>query len=247
MPRIRRRGGGITRDGLIAWYDTSNEANLSLVGSAITKFLDISGNNNSTDDQGTAAARPTYTTNQINGLSCAVFDGGDYIASTSVIPALMNGSDKAVTVFCVSEQTTAGTFGYQYIWGRSSSINPLCGLRYENTTVYKVLKRDDAATLKEPTGGTPVSGAPNISSMVINGTTVDLYINNTLRITAGDIDVGTLTIDNFTIGASYRNAVASLWLNGKIGEMLIYNRALTSTEVTLVTRYLGNKWGITVA
>ena len=233
--------------GLTAWYETSNTANLSLVGSAITKFLDISGNNNNTDDQGTAAARPTHTASQINGLSCAVFDGGDYLVSTSVIPALRSGIDKAVTAFCVSSQTTIGSDGYQYIWGKSDTTTPLMGLRYDASSIYRVLKRDDSTTLKQPSGGNPVSGVANISSMVTNGTAVDLYINNTLRITAGDIDLGTTTINNFTIGASFRNAIASLWLTGKIGEILIYNRALTSTEVTLVNRYLGNKWGITVA
>jgi hypothetical protein len=37
------------------------------------------------------------------------------------------------------------------------------------------------------------------------------------------------------------------YLNGDIAEVLFWSRALTATERSRVERYLGRKWGITVA
>lgn len=39
----------------------------------------------------------------------------------------------------------------------------------------------------------------------------------------------------------------SSYLNGDIAEVIVYNKALTATEISNVNRYLGWKWGITIA
>jgi hypothetical protein len=46
---------------------------------------------------------------------------------------------------------------------------------------------------------------------------------------------------NLALNIGSRNA-ASLWYKGDIAEIIIYNRALTSTEIARINSYLLNKW-----
>jgi hypothetical protein len=57
-----------------------------------------------------------------------------------------------------------------------------------------------------------------------------------------------VTQDNDSVGISIGGIPGLLsGLDGFIGEVVIYRRALTVTEQQTLERYLGAKWGITVA
>jgi hypothetical protein len=56
-----------------------------------------------------------------------------------------------------------------------------------------------------------------------------------------------LTIPGTTTAiGSYRTTQAN-YLNGYIGEIIVYTRVLTVSERRMAEGYLGKKWGITVA
>jgi len=57
----------------------------------------------------------------------------------------------------------------------------------------------------------------------------------------------TCTTSNSYALASIGGAGASFPLNGYIAEIVIYSRALSVADVQRVERYLGTKWGLTVA
>jgi hypothetical protein len=82
------------------------------------------------------------------------------------------------------------------------------------------------------------------SGTVSNGDTV-LFINGSQV----DSDAAANTLDTSQTTTSigtYRQAAANFF-NGYIAEILAYNRALSASERQRVERYLGKKWGITVA
>lgn len=229
-----------TIQGLGVWYDTTDDRYLALAGTAITQFLDRSGNGLDTNVQGTGTQRPTKTLNAINGFQTAVFDGGDHL-SAPLVAALMSGSDKAVTTFTVSSVTATNPTQHTFLWGQDVSNQPLYGERYGSDQRI-VIKRDDASLLKTVSGGAPVANVFNITSTVNTGTTATTNLNGVEVISAGDIDVGTATLDNFTIGAGDRGGAVSQWITGSISEILIFNRILTAAEVTQVEVYLADKY-----
>lgn len=229
----------LTIPGCAAWFDafdTSAGAVASWRNKANSQIPAI---------QATGASQPICTANQLNGKNGLVFNGANYLTANG-LATIMSGTDRAATVYCVSSATTVSAIQYQYLWGRSSSTAPLSGLRYENTGVYKLFRRDDATLLKEPTGGTAVANTANISSFINYGTTGSLYINNAAVITTADLDVGLTTLDVFAIGASFRGGTASLFLTGNEYELIVYPYAVTISQNTFINRYLSNKWGIAI-
>lgn len=77
-----------------AWYDFSDAATITLVGSNISQINDKSGNGRNLT-QGTAGARPTRSAASRNGLDTASFDGGDSLvaATASDWTFLHNGTN----------------------------------------------------------------------------------------------------------------------------------------------------------
>jgi hypothetical protein len=56
-----------------------------------------------------------------------------------------------------------------------------------------------------------------------------------------------VTPGNFGLGASTGSSGTGDNANGIVCEVLSYNSVLAATQVSSVSRYLGRKWGITVA
>jgi len=236
-------GGDIVpKFGLSAWYDFSNSAYLTLASTAITQALDRSGNGNNTDVQGTAAARPTWN-GTLNGLTIASFDGGDFLKAPFSNP--ISGTDQPFTFFTVAKIAIAGA-SYVFHLSNSGTTTPITGLQYRSNAGlgYSVVKRDDAALLVAPVGGTYTAGVADILTAVSPGTTATLYKNNAAVFSAQNLDTGATTINQITIGELSNG---TLLFNGSIAEILIYNRVLSTAEITQVNRYLSNKYAITIS
>jgi hypothetical protein len=83
------------------------------------------------------------------------------------------------------------------------------------------------------TSGTVTDGT---AVMFTNGTQIStLAASNTLDTSGTTTAIG-----------SYRTTQAN-YLNGYIGEIVVYTRVLTAAERRTVEAYLGRKWGVTVA
>lgn len=228
--------GGISAAKLgnpIAWYDFSNAGSLTLVSSAITQALDRSGNGNHTDVQGTTTSRPTWSAAQLNGLPTATFDGGDLLILPSTLYSVPNGPN---TVFSIAKKNTedgntqivvwAGNTGTQ--WGSFYSANT-------GTVSYR------------QTGTLDNTGNTNTNYQLLEGdyngiATINNRVNGGTATTAGTGIVKS-DISTMAIGARTPNL---LFLTGGIGEIIIYNRQLSAAEISLVSAYLANKWGVYV-
>lgn len=93
---------------------------------------------------------------------------------------------------------------------------------------------------------TPVNQSTGVGTRGISydGTDVTLYRDDTVTETVASS--GTTTLTNMTIGASgvviQSGAQLETYFTGSIGEIIIYNRALTATEYSQVHDYLYYKW-----
>ena len=243
MSRRRRliRGGGLGNvlgvgQGLQAWYDFSQSSYLTLSSAAITQALDRSGNGNHTAVQATGTARPTFDATGLNGKGVATFDGGDFLTLPSALYTIPSGDN---TLFIVSKRTSEdGTFDSPLCMGENGVNNGYVML-YSNVAGSCLFRnRQVGGSLATTTGDT------NTDFQILRGrregTTQGMSVNGGTEATLTTATDPT-TVDIGYIGAT---AVSSLFLTGEIAEILIYNRSLTTAEISLVNTYLNNKWAL---
>jgi len=251
--------------GLAAWYDAADSTTLTLA-TGVSQWSDKSGNGRNLT-QSTGNNQPASGTRTIGGKNALDFDGtndvlvlGSYginLASTKAMTMLVvASSDSPNTVRrLVSLQRdgknandTGGYFGRHNqvtsavevsIGGGDSTTNDQLDrnlIRYvsQNVTTASVYAMS-------------VSAADNALTLHIDGTGQTLTTrygtmaaSNWLAFGSGNhtLDVGAIR--------SSGNSVASYW-DGLVGEILLYTQRLSDARRRAAERYLGNKWGITVA
>jgi len=240
-PRLLRpRASGFSPKsiaGLAAWWDAADSSSLTLDGNGnVSSWADKSGNG-VTASQGTANNRPTPTAAALNGKQVLTFDGANDGLSftgtartdeTVLVVARVTFSDnKANQIIGDSTSgwglnlTTRATIDsplQAYLGGFSNGVT---SIRYgfnANQTVGPVLLE-------------------YVRSAAAGG---QLLTNGTSR--------GTCTTSN-----SFANSrigvigTSTQPLLGYIAEVCIYSRALSASERQQVERYLGAKWGLSVA
>jgi len=212
--------------GLYSWHKADAITGLSN-GAAVATWPDSSGALRNLT-QGTAGNRPTYVTNSINGLPAVSFNG------TASVLELASGFSAGSnnTFFIVFQPTSATTFAGlfdsapgqanvyrnfnlgQWEWWNSS---PVFNLTLLGTNPVLIAL---TATL-----------APS-RRIIYERNNVQIS-NNTNASTTG-IAWTTPRVGNINGGAP--------WYSGTIGEFIVYDRALNSTERTQVADYLREKW-----
>jgi hypothetical protein len=210
--------------GLFAWWDFST---LGLPdNTAIASVTDSSGNGN-TASQGTAGLRPIAKTAIRNGRDVGRFDGTDDVLSTTVV-----NNVAARTVFAVAVQAAATTG--RTLWCPLNNSNAKIG---DEGGVWGYFANQVGAAVSLGTATT----AWGVVTMRYNATnSADGYINGGAPTNFDPDDVYQTGGGAFQIGA-HSSAGGEPW-NGDIGEMLIYNAALTNTDRAAVEAYLNAKW-----
>jgi hypothetical protein len=79
----------------------------------------------------------------------------------------------------------------------------------------------------------------NASALRVNSTSVTVYNNAS----SGTATFGSISLNNNRVGIGNSfNGLADAYLNGYVGEVLIYNVALSDLQVTNTLAYLKTKW-----
>lgn len=120
---------------------------------------------------------------------------------------------------------------------RSSSTNPLFRVEINGTGFWQAQFRGDGAPVANVSGGS----APTTNRLYFivgvfrSGTgTKELWVDGA-QVATSTTDIGTVTIDQTEIGVLVRSG-ASQWWDGVIPIAGIYNRALSSGEISLLTQ-----------
>lgn len=231
--------------GLTLWFKAD-----SLVlndGDAVTTWPDLSGNGYDAS-QSTAGEKPTYKTGILNGKPVVRFDGGDYLnRDMTQLPMYPH------TIFIVFRESVTVTSAGVFVW------KPAAGEDYARVDGFGADTVDNSYYLvffgSTPSGyatflGTSGASPWGIYVNVIGGGTGTAYLNGS----AGTTDSSFTALDSvngggFLIGGRFFSGAISGTnrLNGDVAEILLYNTNLGSTDRQLVERYLGAKYGITVA
>ena len=215
---VLKLGGWPITSGLSYRLDATQTSSLIRNGDTVTAWEDASGNG-VTFSQGTPSQQPVYEASAINGLPAIRF--GD-AGSTRLVA---NQSVTVQTVFIVCRMTSAD--GANGIWGHAGV--------------------DKGIRASIPTQWLDPSSGGNEDDFTSGG---QMYINGVAGTSFGYQQPHILTAVAAS-SASWQTAIGDYWgssqyntryFHGEIGEVLVYDRVLSSGERQSVEAYLSHKW-----
>lgn len=240
--------------GLVLWLDASDPfANGSLPpnNSSVAQWIDKSKNGNDAI-QATTAAKPTFLTNQQNGLPGISFSGTNYmLTGFSGFPTGSTGR----SLFIVVKTGTAApsvSQGFIFFAGTYSANQSLksFGVDIDNIAgigglgwAVNIYATGVQQTTNRPTNNTPfVYDVSYLAGQNIDQ--VSSYVNGNLQTNSASANVPNTVYEQSILGEFYNGGGAGY--HGQILEILYYNTQLSAANQTLVRKYLGAKWGISV-
>lgn len=232
------------------WLDASNFTSLNLSGTSVVEWKDISGGNNHIL-QASSVYRPIYKEDNWH-RPYIDFDGTSANLNNADADLLsMAQSNNTFIAIYKSDVSTAENYG-QVIMGinDSSSIQRI-GLRINASSLGGGGSNSVAYSSQSSFGN---ANSCNISSAGVTdlsiaigkrtGTAIKLFDGNgnTDTATTGANDT---SVNRFTVGGSSPSGVSDFnEFNGRIHELICYNKALSDAEVQKVISYLKNKWDL---
>ncbi|MCC2547766.1 T9SS type A sorting domain-containing protein [Hymenobacter sp. BT175] len=223
------------------------DAGVTSSGDVVSTWADQSGNGYNVS-QATASRRPQLVANStINGRPALRFntvaDGGTDYLNNVAASLMVSGSPN--TVFVVARATATSNGGvpftnrrttrlmsYQLGFGSGAFYVYSDGVNANNNASTADLR----TTIRNPFIGTFRSGGPaSILNVTVNGAAQAVNQPSGMSTESGAA--------GFTVGTREDLITTSPW-TGDYAELIVYNRALNSSEQTQVETYLSNKYGV---
>jgi hypothetical protein len=225
---------GIVTNGLIAWYDFSDLSTITLSGAEITAIAGKQGYGTAVT-QATSANRPTSQSAVQNGLAIGRFDGiDDYLQGTFTV----NTSE--FSLLFVAKKIQSGS-GVRRIIDIHNNANTSTYIFAAETagSVFIGQRLPFISLIDMPFAGIAALTDFEAVSYRVSGATQEARYDAT-SYTTPPAAAG-FAPDKITIGAA---GSISSFLNGDVGEVIIYNRYLTDSERDTMLDYLKSKWAI---
>jgi len=200
---------------------------LATDGQTVLRWNDLSSNANNAANSGAATGRPTYrSSGGPSSLATLEFDGADALA----LGTLLTGASR--TAFFVCNKTAVGSSYQTLLWGSGFHI------------LYRM------ATAGDLWGAWQLSEVP--STVTLDSEFVIICVRQTAIQNTDFIKNGVL--ENSTAGSGSPSASSSVigagafpvinqGINGKISELIVYDTALSNSDITLVQNFLNQEWG----
>lgn len=230
--------------GLQVWFDATKRSSLTFNGSTISQWNDLSGNGRHAT-QAVGANQPTYSATSMNGRPGLEF--------TTSVTNLMDSTATLANIF--GEATTSAKMSafavMRNLSGSGASFGG--GTSPADGRFHYIVRRvgdagffdvSNAASGRLQTSHTLAQAeAAAIHSLLKNGGAQTVRYNGVQNATASNTTVGLVnTTALLQIGKSAGGQGGA----AVFSELLFYNRALTSTEIATVEKYLARKFGLTI-
>jgi len=232
---------------LVLWLDAGSDDSVRGLANndPVTTWFDCSGLGNHVTQAGAASLKPTYKTNQQNGLPALSFDGGDYLINNA-IAAYFTGEDKPISIVACLKQTDQVGTDNVVSCGGADSMPLKIPLRYATTNFTPIIREDGGANQVSSAIAHGAGINMHIQSVVCSGTTLSSWTNAVNKQNEVAHNVGTITLNKFAVGTLLYGTSTSNSFDGILAELLVYKSALLNADRTRIQTYLGTKWGITL-
>lgn len=217
--------------GLWAWHDASDTA--TITGTSVSQWDDKSGNGLHVT-QGTGTNQPRSGTNTLGGLNVIDFNNDgtvdNYLQRTGI-----TGASAPFTVFVVCKITSVIN-QYSVIAALNTGTNAPQPVSYEAAPGPAKFYANDSGG-QHYFGSTTASNTAVIVEVVINGASSLINVNGGTPATFTAGSWSSLTAIQYGISATYMSKV-------DLGESIIYNAALGTTDRDSLRTYLNDKWSV---
>ncbi len=229
--------------GLVAWYETSLDESFinseAKINGAISTWYDINlKSSTSHNATATSTAKPTYIINNQARLPILKFNGTSN--ALNLPDATVPYGNSSYSIFFVSKAYTLHNGGI--LGSGLSSNNSSNSFRYASDgTLLNYWWSADVSASSYTAGRLYV-----LSFIYDNSVTGNrkIYINGVSSAGTDGASAAHGGRTNFnTIGVTNGSEL----LNGEIGEIIIFERALDTNERTAVQNYLAKKWSVKVS
>ena len=239
-PRLLRprAAGGFspkTIAGLQLWLDAADASTIT-VDTGVSEWADKSGVGSKKFVQTTGNNQPATGTQTLNGKNVLVFDGSNDSLSISSPPM---STSMPLSMFIVQRIVSSTNFGMTYTAGANNDFNVRQG---STTGILEIIATQATSVLSF---GVSSVGLNQILSLIFpsGATNNRIYRSGTLLTLGGSPQAKPTLAGTHYIGRRADGFNANIW----VAEILAYSADLTDTQRQSVERYLGTKWGITVA
>lgn len=242
--RPRASGGFSPKSigGLTGWWDSQDTATITLNATTVSEWRDKSGNDYHMS-QATAANQPTYAASVFGAKSAVRFaqSAAQNLSTNAIyLDAIGDDTNRRITILGVCRFVT-GTNNSQKT---PTALGTSTGLGFFHN--LSNIAYWDAG----PESTARVSGSLNTSVVQAgcifvgrrDGGAVDQWYNGTLLAGSRTNATGNLRTGNHPFGIQASGSAVLAY-----GEVIAYNRALTTAERQTIEKYLGSKYGLTVA
>jgi hypothetical protein len=238
--------------GLHLWFDASAITGLNDTDPVAT-WPDLAGFGNDAT-QGTFGSRPLYRTNILNGLPAIRYDGSDdwlTVLGTDMLALTNNATGISVLAVANLTDEVSATSREIITFSTNTETNARMkfGQRNATTNFWDISGRKlDADTQQNLlTAANTQTGAQVLTGVVDwANSNADIYRNGTNEAsTAAWFTDGNTSATNSVsviVGAKHTGAAPAEFWVGDLHEILVYNRAITTTERQFLEAYLTLKW-----
>lgn len=217
---------------LKAWFDTSDASTL-FADTACTSpaadtntvlcWKDKSGNSLHAT---TAANGPQYST----ANTSLVFNGTTSHLNSNIAPTSQQ------TIFVVANYAAGASTNVSIIGADSTTNAHVLGFNQSTDTAFSIYRNNLISS------GATTNSTKYRMSHIVSGDDQDYYFQGALA--GSGSTAGSPPAFNYTIGATNSNGSNLSFYSGQIYEVIVYDRALSTSEQNLVSTYLKNKWNL---
>lgn len=214
-------------------FDATVKGSTPAANAGVGRWEDKSGLGNHVA-QATANNRPLRRTAQYNNLDVLDFDGTNDQFST-YLPWFNFATNNSYSAFVVGIADTVRTnSGIGYLndgfWGEGGGWTA-CYLRSNNTV--GVYNDPNAATVAY------TAGALGIFGVELSSSSIRIRLDGGAETATATGNTSSNAVSPLFIGRTY-----GAFLDGKIGEIIFFDAALSATNRQRVEGYLAHKWGL---
>lgn len=222
--------------GLLGWWDASDSASVTLSGGFVSEWRDISGSGLHVS-QSVEANRPGVAT--VNGRQAIDFDGtNDFLQRVG-----FSGSVGTVLTAHVLDVTNVGQMLYDMLRAATPSGFYGVGMLFSSTNEYRT-RAFSGGTQFYNSGVSGSAGAARITAHTFSGSATAATVSRVAMTGTTSTTFGNQA--NIIFGSRNISNAYSLPLDGRLCEIIAYDRVLSATEIASAELYLATKWGVTL-
>ncbi len=229
-------------DGLILWLDSisvdSFDNENPIDNGEIENWNDIKESYlaNYVATQANISKQPIFKKSVINSLPAIQFNS-DNGSSINIANFTANAY---MTIFVVGKFNNSN-----FIIEHGSSVSSNDGFMFQggaNSMSPAIISRSSSSQATQPTPASWFGSESEVGVMRYDGSNISYKLNSNSFIDNSDSDADN-NITNATLYIGSRSD-SSLFSDGYIGEIIIYDRALNDNDVDNIVQYLQHKWSI---